>query len=194
MSSPEEEFRSLMTRVGSGCPDAARELFDRYGDHVRRIVRRKLHQGLRSQYDSIDFTQDVWASFFTSPLEKCAFDTPESLVAFLSEMAFHKVSKAFRRGFQTKKYNLNGKQSLNADGPDGEPAPEPPLHGPTPSQVAIANEQWERMNDGQPDRFRLMLELLRQGYNYQEVAERTGLHPKAIQRWLYKMAEGENFR
>ena len=194
MSSPEDEFRSLMTRVQTGCPDAARELFDRYGEHIRRIVRRKLHQGLRSQYDSIDFTQDVWASFFAGPQERRTFDTPESLVAFLSNMVFTKVARAYRRGFQTKKYNLSGKQSLNADGPDGEPAPEPPLRGPTPSQVAIANEQWERMNDGQPDRFRLMLELLREGYNYQEVAERTGLHPKAIQRWLYKMAQGEGFR
>lgn len=194
MSSPEDEFRSLMTRVQTGCPDAARELFDRYGEHIRRIVRRKLHQGLRSQYDSIDFTQDVWASFFAVPWEERAFDTPESLVAFLSEMAFHKVSKAFRRGFQTKKYNLHGKQSLNGDGPDGEPAPEPPLPGPTPSQVAIANEQWERMNAGQPNRFRLMLELLRQGYDLKEVAERTGLHPKVIQRWLYKRAQREEFR
>ncbi len=194
MSSPEEEFRSLMTRIRTGCPDAARELFDRYGEHVRRIVRRKLHQGLRSQYDSIDFTQDVWASFFAVPWGKGAFDTPESLVAFLSEMAYNKVAAAFRRGFQTKKYNLNGKQSLDGAGPDGGSPFEPPLPGPTPSQVAIANERWERMNDGQPDRFRLMLELLREGYNYQEVAERTGLHPKAIQRWLYKMAQGENIR
>lgn len=191
MSAPEEPFESLMARVRTGCPDAARELFDRYGDHIRRVVRRKLHQQLRPQYDSIDFTQDVWASFFAAATENYAFDTPEALVGFLSEMAYHKVAKAFRRGFRTRKYGLDRKLSLDdrarEDGPDRQTA-DP---GPTPSQVAIANEQWARMNRGQSGRFRLMLELLRQGHNLKEVAEQTGLHPKVIQRWLYKRAQQE---
>ena len=40
MFDPLSEFRLLMGRVRRGCPAAARELHDRYSDHLRRIVRR----------------------------------------------------------------------------------------------------------------------------------------------------------
>jgi hypothetical protein len=63
------------------------------------------------------------------------------------------------------------------------------MRGPTPSQVAIANEHWERLLEGQPEKCRLKLEMLREGHSRAEIAERTGLHPKVIQRWLRKMAQ-----
>ena len=194
MSSPEEEFRLLMARVRAGCPDAAREVYKRYGGHIRRVVRRRMHDGLRPQHDSIDFMQDVWVSFFTTPWEKYTFDTPEELVSFLSEVAYLKVAQAFRRRFQTKKHNVQIQEPLEGQVGDDKPASDPPARGPSPSQVAIANEYWERLIQGQPEPFRLMLELLRLGHTYKEVAERTGLHPKMIQRVLYKMAQQRDFQ
>lgn len=188
MSSVDEDFLGLMRRAREGCPDAARELFDRYGGHIRHVVRRRLHERMRARYDSLDFTQDVWASFFTSPLEKYTFDTPESLVAFLTEVAQAKVAKAYRGDFQTQKRNREYEQPLGDDRPGAAPC-DPPMLGPTPSQFAIANEQWEQMLKGLPERYRLLVELLRQGHSRKEVAERTGLHPKLIQRLLNRLAE-----
>jgi RNA polymerase sigma factor (sigma-70 family) len=188
MSGVDEDFLGLIRRVREGCPDAARELFERYGGHIRHAVRRRLHERMRARYDSLDFTQDVWASFFTSPLDKYTFDTPESLIAFLTEVAQSKVAKAFRGDFQTNKRNLHVEQPLESVRPDAPPC-DPPTPGPTPSQVAIANEHWEQMLGGLSKRYRLMMELLRQGHNRKEVAERTGLNPKLIQRLLNKLAQ-----
>src|SRR5262249_44175004 len=58
-----QEFAALMQRLAGGSQEAARELYDRYGPHIRRVVRRRLIPALRPKFDSIDFEQDVWKSF-----------------------------------------------------------------------------------------------------------------------------------
>jgi RNA polymerase sigma-70 factor (ECF subfamily) len=185
MSSPhDEEFRRLMERVRAGSHDAARELYDRYSDAIRRVVRRRLHQRLRPHYDSLDFLQDVWASFFVAPEEVFTFEDPDSLIRCLAGIAYRKVALAFRRRFQTAKRDVNREQPL-----DGGRAADPPTRGPTPSQVAMANERWERLLAGQSESCRVMLEMLRQGHSHTEIAARTGLHPKMIQRLLHKMSQ-----
>ena len=71
-----ERICQLMRSVREGSEDAARMLFDRYAPHIRRVVRRKLHQKLRPQFDSVDFVQDVWASFSRSKASKQALSPP----------------------------------------------------------------------------------------------------------------------
>jgi RNA polymerase sigma factor (sigma-70 family) len=181
----DDEFHLLMKRLRAGCPDAARDMVHRYGGHVRRVVRRRLHHSLRPQYDSIDFLQDVWASFFTVPREKYVFDAPDALVGFLAELAYRRVADAYRKGFKAKKSNVNCLRPLDREDPDRDL----PIRGATPSQFAMANERWENLLKDQPDCIRLLLEMLRQGHGQKEIAERTGLHPKLIQRYLHRIAE-----
>ena len=178
-----------MERVRAGCPDAAKEMCRRYGGHIRIIVRRRLHQRMRRHCDSLDFLQDVWATFFGGLRDKYDFGDPQLLIKYLSDLAFHKVTDEYRRRFHSKRYNIRREQSLEtACRKDGEPL-DPPVRDPTPSQVAIAKEQWERLLDGQPNRSRLVLEMLRMGYTHTEIAERTGVHPKVVQRLITKMAQ-----
>jgi RNA polymerase sigma-70 factor (ECF subfamily) len=186
MTSPQEEFTLLMQRVRTGCPDAARRVFDDYGGHVLRVVRRRLHERLRSQFDSLDFSQDVWASFFAVPPDRFTFDSPGELVRFLCRMAHHKVVEVFRQRFRGHKHQLDAERPLGATTAGGPPL-DPPVADPTPSQCAIANEHWERMLAGQPDDFRRVLELLRQGHTQKEIAQRLALHPKRIQRLLSQL-------
>jgi RNA polymerase sigma factor (sigma-70 family) len=178
-------FARLMERMRSGCPDAARELFDRYSPHIRKAVRRRLHQRLRTQYDSLDFTQAVWASFFAVPPDRHTFNTPDDLLGFLAQVASNKVTEVFRQRLQTDKYNLNREVPLGED--DRERPAEPRAGQPTPSQVAMANERWERLLAGQPDHFRRVLELRRQGHTHQEIARQLGVTTKVIQRLLRKL-------
>ena len=185
MSDAQTEFAQLMERVRAGDPRAAQEVFDRYSEPIRRVVRRYLHQRLRTQYDSIDILQTVWASFFQVPPERYTFETPEALISFLSQLAYNKVVDVFRRRLMTGKHNVNRQVSLH------EPARELdnilPVRQPTPSQLAIAEEHWERIIQGQPPRVRQVLEMLRVGHTQREVADRFGLHPKTIQRLLEKL-------
>jgi RNA polymerase sigma factor (sigma-70 family) len=186
MSDDTTEFSRLMERVRNGCPEAARALFERYGGHVRRVVRRKLHQRLRPQFDSTDFTQAVWASFFATPAERFAFDTADALISFLAAMAFNKVAEAYRNRVRAAKRDTRREQPLVTAEGDSADSPRDPRQ-PTPSQVAVANEEWERLIRGQPAQYRLALELLRRGHTHAEAAARVGLNPKAIQRLLQKL-------
>jgi RNA polymerase sigma factor (sigma-70 family) len=193
MSEAPTPFQELMARVRTGSPEAARELFDRYGEHVRRVVRRKLHQRLRSQYDSLDFQQAVWASFFTGAPVQHLFATPEELMAFLARMAYNKVVDAFRKGLQTARSDLARTKSLEQPGPDALPlAGTLAAAQPTPSQMAIANERWEQLLQDKPPQHRRILELLRRGYTHKEIAALAGLHPKVIQRMLRKLNDELN--
>jgi RNA polymerase sigma-70 factor (ECF subfamily) len=184
MSDEPAEFQALLERVRAGCPEAAQEIHHRYNEALRRVVRRRLHHPLRTQYDSVDFLQGVWASFFQMSPERHHFDTPDDLVAFLSRVAINKVVETLRYQ-HTAKRNIHRQQPLKPR--DSEGAVEVPGRDPSASQLAIAEERWERLLEGQPPQYRRVLELLRAGHTHQEVAAQLGLHPKVIQRLLQKL-------
>src|SRR4051794_13286523 len=97
-----EDFAAPMRAVQAGSGDAARRLHEGYGRHVLRAVRRHLPAALRPKFDSLDFTQAVWLSFFVGVTPARAFDTPDALAAYLTGMAFHKVIDAVRAGATQK--------------------------------------------------------------------------------------------
>jgi RNA polymerase sigma factor (sigma-70 family) len=191
-----EDFAVLMRRARAGCPEAAREVFELFNPHVQRVVRRHLARRLRRRYDSQDFLQAVWASFFLIPAERYTFAHPDDLVNFLARIAANKVIETGRRQLQTLKNDVGRELPIEqlpaGDGPIGAAAvsAEPPGREPTPSQVAIAEERWCLLLRNQPPPRRRVLELLRQGHSLGEAAEQTGVHPKVIQRLLRKLNEG----
>ena len=186
MNDAPKDFGRLMERVRTGCPEAARELFDEFGGHVRRIVRRKLDPRLRPQFDSTDFTQAVWASFFATPREQFAFDTPDALIGFLVGMASNKVAEAYRNRMRTAKRDPRREQALAAMKGHEASGPQDPGQ-PTPSKVAVANEEWELLQKDLSERYRLALDLLRCGHTHTEAAAKVGMNPKTLQRLLRRL-------
>jgi RNA polymerase sigma factor (sigma-70 family) len=181
MAVPADEFETLMERVRSGDPEAARELFEKYGKQIQAVVRCRLNQPLRSRFDSVDFAQDAWASFFHIPPERITFRTPAELVDFLSSLARHKLIDAYRRQHLADKRQGHEVQSLNAS------SEEPPGRQPRPSQLAVAKEQWSQLLRDEPPRVRCALQMLLEGRSRLEVAKHMGVHPKQIQRLLRRL-------
>ena len=183
MAEEERDFQELMERVRDGSQDAAEELVARYGDHIVRVVRRRLSKRLRSKFDSADFQQDVWASFFANPAE--TFAGPDALAAFLAGLARNKVLMAVRRRCRLQKYNVARENSLHGSAAyqaDGLTAREP-----TPSQIAAAREKWDQLLHGQPRRYRRILTLLREGHTHVQIAHALGVHEKTIQRLVRRL-------
>ncbi len=193
MDLPEEtEFSLLMARVQSGDQQAATEVVQRYGEAILRVVRRRLDQRLRPEYDSIDFLQETWSSFFHTA-QYYTFQTPDDLVAFLANLACHKITDAERHRIHTRG-SLSGEKPLPQPA-EGDRENELIAHRqPTPSQVAVANEQWENLLRGLPPEYQQMLELLRQGYSHEEIAQNLGIYTKVIQRLLEKLERKRHFR
>ena len=61
----DEDLAGLIDRVKAGDADAIRDLIHRFEGDVRMVVRVRLPQSLRSQFDSMDFVQAVWQSVLT---------------------------------------------------------------------------------------------------------------------------------
>lgn len=183
-----QEFRLLMQRVQEGCPEASQQLFERYQQHVLRVVRRRLHQKLRSKFDSGDFVQAVWASFFSLDLGRHHFDSPEALVGFLGSLARNKVIEEVRHRLHTLKHDVTREQPLYDS--SGHPTGEVAARQPTPSEIAVAREQWARLLEEQPEQHQRILVLLRQGHSPSEVAQQLGLSIKTVRRLIHKLATG----
>jgi len=180
MSVQNDQFRHLLKEVQSGSHQAACELIESYGPHIIRAVRRKLNKAIRPKFDSIDFVQAVWASFFAAPRPLTDFKGPGELVGYLATLAHHKVVDEIRRRMETEKYNVNRERSLH-DSVQG-PSQQVSAQQPSPSEVAVAEELWTRMVGGKPERHQRVLQLRREGNSYQQIADQLGLNEKTIRR------------
>jgi RNA polymerase sigma-70 factor (ECF subfamily) len=184
----DNDFADLMRGVKEGDQQAARLLFERYGPHVLRVVRRRLNSRLRSRFDSIDFVQDVWTSFFLNEARRCQFDQPESLIRFLANMAYHKVVDGFRHQLVAQKNNLTLEHSFESSTCDQGRN----LVGaePTPSRYASAREEWSRLLRGKPAVQRGVVVLLAQGDSHKEIARKLGITVRTVTRIIRRLNPG----
>lgn len=182
-----QEFQSLIAEVRAGSQDAAWKLIELYGPHIQRAVRRQLHASMRSKFDSIDFVQAVWASFFTSRTKAAQFDTPEGLMRFLAAMARNKVVDEFRRRVCSQKYGGQHDSPLDEKTDDG--THDQPHFRDTPSQIAVARERWNRMFENQPEHYRKIILLRYHGDTYEQIAVKVGMHERSVRKVLDKLFE-----
>lgn len=181
---PKSDFRRLIANVQAGDEAAARQLYERYGPVILRAVRRRLQTRLRSQFDSIDFAQDVWGSFFTNVVDKYDLSSPEQLVTLLTTMARNKVLETTRSRMQRQKHSIHREASLegNHGGAENVPAVQQ-----TPSQIVMDKEAWDRLLARQPPVYRRILLLLRDGQPPEKIAEELGLSLRTVQRIISKL-------
>jgi RNA polymerase sigma factor (sigma-70 family) len=186
MADQDTDFRLLMDRLCLGSEDAARQLVEQYGESIRRAVRRVLNAKLRPMFDSLDFEQLVWCSFFRARDRLDRFDQPDDLVAFLVAIARNKVGMEARRRLQTRKYGINREHQWIEDSlreqseiADAQPAA---------IDVVIAGEKLERMLSNQPPESRKIIELRLQGKTHEEIARSLHVSRTAVHRFLKKLS------
>ena len=185
--SDQTDFTALMDRVRAGEAGAYEELLARYGHEVRAAVRQRLHDRLRTQYDSLDFVQDVWASFIALEPGRYRFADQDALVGFLCRVARNKVVEVFRRRFTTRKSNITREESYPAEGEDsrgGVPGREA-----TPSQLAVAGERWADLMRRLPEGHRVVLERLREGHTHEEVAAMLDVNVRTVERIVRRLKD-----
>ena len=181
----DDHFRNLLRRMREGSEEAAWELVEHYGDAIRRAVRRALHERLRSQFDSLDFVQIVWKSFFRARDAMDRFNSPAELAAYLAAMARNKVGMEFRRRLLTEKYNVNRERSLDAEKAMGTRGVTD--RGPGPVDVAIARERWAGLMRSQPAHYRQIIQQRLQGHTCREIADSLHVAECTVRRFLKKL-------
>jgi RNA polymerase sigma factor (sigma-70 family) len=179
------QFRALLLQVGQGSEDAARELVRQYAEALRRTVRRILNVKLQPLFDSLDFVQLVWSSLFRYRDRIETFQTPEELAAFLTTLARRKVRSETYRRLCTDKRNVNRERPLD---PDEEQQTAAPLgQSPEPSEIAIANERWDRLLAGQSSQYRRIIQLRLQGHTHEDIADILGISTRSVGRFLKQL-------
>lgn len=184
MAEERTEFTRLIERLRAGDPAALAELYERYGGVVREAVRRRLPDRLRKEYDSLDFAQDVWASFCRLPPGRHEFDSPAQLGGFLARVAYNKVVDVCRRRFQSQARDINREQQVVRPECGGY-LPAITLAAstdPSPSQLMIADERWAAIAAALPPHYLAVVERIREGYTHQEIAAMVGITDRTVRR------------
>jgi RNA polymerase sigma factor (sigma-70 family) len=175
------DIPAFLGRIRAGDEDAARELLTRYEAEVRLVVRRQLPRLLRSRFDSLDFLQSVWGSFFqrvrSGPTD---FENSRHLVAFLARAAKNKVIDEYRRA-ASRKQDMTREEPLWVDGTRPRELAD---HVDSPSEVAQAREVFGQLKELVPEERRTVLELKAEGLSSRDIGERLGISERTVQRVL----------
>jgi RNA polymerase sigma factor (sigma-70 family) len=175
-----QRFSELMEQVRLGSHEAAEELWRQYGPYVVHVVRRSLHHRLRPRFDSQDFAQAAWASFFADLPKAPQLDSPAALVGFLSRIARNKVIVEHRR-LHGPERNIKRQRRMR------EPASnkryvDPKL--PTPSQQAAAEDIVEQVTADQPPLYGRVVQMRLDGMGTVEIARQENTTTRTVRRVL----------
>jgi RNA polymerase sigma factor (sigma-70 family) len=185
-------FQYLLRQLGEGSQEAAQELAETYGTHVRRCVRQRLPRKLRSKFDSIDFVQLVWKSVFAETDKLVKLQDPEEFVRLLAGMARNKVA-GIGRQLQTQKKDVH--REVRLEECCSKVDLHPPSRDPTPSAMAIFREEFQHIVQEEPRRDKKVVELRYEGNTFHEIAKRLQIDEstarKVIRRLKRKRQEEE---
>src|SRR5262245_63521072 len=112
MADQTKSLSELLEKAWNDSDGSAQEVVERYAPYILRAVRRRLDKKLRSKFDSVDFVQAVWASFFALPPDRLQFQRHEELVNFLIGLARNEVVDVVRQGREQQKYEVKGEEML----------------------------------------------------------------------------------
>lgn len=176
-------FQELLTAVEQGESGAAAAIVKEYGPVILRTVRRRMNQRLRERFDSEDFAQAVWASFFGHISVLHRFGSADDLAGFLGRMACNKVIDAGRKRQVRSEQNSSDEEISNTTTDHRLQVSQP-----TPSQFAVANEHWHNLARGERDRIVRVLQLRRDGATHAEIAVAMGVSERHVRRILSRLS------
>jgi len=135
---------------------------------------------MRKFYDSTDIANDVMKSL-AARFDNYDFSSIDSLRAFLIHAAEQKVIDEYRK-VHAQKRDVNRERPIYG-GEDG--FYRQLIDGsPTPSQLAVATEEKERLLGAQNGEGQKILEMKFAGHSSSEVARETGLHLRKVERFI----------
>lgn len=171
----DDSLRELIGRAQGGDPDAVEELIERHYDDVRAFVRLQVDPALRARESSSDLVQSVCRKLLES-LHDFEYRGKGSFRQWLFTLALNRVRQKYK--YQRAQKRDPGRECSVLDYVSLR-AP-----GPTPTQVAIAREESERIEremDRLPPDYRQVLLLARVvGLPGREIARQMGRSEGAV--------------
>jgi len=167
--------RSLLGRLRRGQQDAATELYLRYAQRLRALVRSRCSSQLARRLEPDDIVQSVFRRFFRRVLQG-EYDVPpgEELWGLLLVIALNKIrtEETFHRA---------GKRDIRLSAQPADPAV---LETCAVDDSALLEVCVEDVLCHLPDNQRELVELRIQGHEVAELARRTGRSKRTVERIL----------
>jgi RNA polymerase sigma factor (sigma-70 family) len=179
----EDDVAELLTRAKTGDQAAVAEFLTRFENELRMMIRARLPKKLRTRFDSTDFAQAVWQSFFTRLKHNLQnFENIDHLRGYLSGVVRNKVQEQHRRLTRTGKYDVSREQPLYVRRGDREVPRDVVSPEPSPSQAAQADDRLAQLTAGCSPLEVEVIRLRYAGLTFDEIAARTGIHERAARR------------
>jgi RNA polymerase sigma-70 factor (ECF subfamily) len=176
-----EPLEALLEKLNQGDLHAVEQILSVYEPYLRMVVRRYLPGRLRAKFDSVDVVQSVWVHVLHGlRASRWHFMDAPRLRAFLVRVTRRRLTSKLRHYHSA----LRCEQPAERDVVEVLPA----SGQPRPSEVAQANELWEKMLALCPAEHHALLRLRRSGMTLVEIASRTGLHEGSVRRILRRLA------
>ncbi len=176
------DFVGLLSRARAGDDAATATLLGAFEADVRIMVRVRLPKALRSRFDTMDFVQAVWQSVFSGGGRVATITSPGHFRGYLAGVARNKVLEEFRRRTRTRKFDLGREEPLYVRRGHLETPRDLPGFDPSPSQVAQADECWDRLVAGRTPIDAQIVRLRSEGSTFDEIAAKTGLSERSVRR------------
>lgn len=175
---------SLVKRFREGEQDAATELFLKYGARLQALARSQTSRALASRFDPEDVIQSVFRTFFRRAA-KGLYDVPEGdeLWQLLLVLALNKIRDlAAHHGAQ--------KRDVKRTQDTGE------MGGTLPSQSSMQQTSMQTLEvvlddflGNLPETQATVARLRMEGYQVDEIAQRTGRSKRTIERILNSLRQ-----
>jgi RNA polymerase sigma-70 factor (ECF subfamily) len=177
------EIASIMERAKTGDEAAIRDFLACFESEVRTVVRGRLPRRLRTQFDSMDFVQAVWQSFFSGLRKQPRqFENVRHLRTFLAGVARNKVYAEHRRLTRVMKRDLAREERLYVEQGDREVERSLVSMEPTASQTVQASERLAQLIAGCSPTEMQVITLRYQGLTFEEIAARTKISDRSVRR------------
>jgi RNA polymerase sigma-70 factor (ECF subfamily) len=171
----------LLARLCSGDPAAAEHAFLAFEPYLRQVVRRLLPGRLRPKFDSADIVQSVWSDLLKGFRGGgWHFVDAQHLRAFLVQATRNRFFDRYRREDRAARRE----EPLTAPVLDSLTA----AKGPTPSANLRVDELRRRLWAACPPEHQAVLHLRLEGFEADEIAAQTGMHPGSVRRILRGLA------
>jgi RNA polymerase sigma factor (sigma-70 family) len=179
-----KEFALLVQEVRAGSTEATHAFVSKYARHLQRAVRRRLNARLRARFDTQDFVQAVWASFFARLPTVRFVEQPHVALRFLERLVRNKLVDEHRRCLQTEKRDLRREIGVDDLAVTRVVGRRPPR----PSEIAAAREEYSRLLNGSPAHYQRILELRLTGESVVQIGRRLQMNERTIRRVLLRFA------
>jgi RNA polymerase sigma factor (sigma-70 family) len=185
-------FERLLHRMREGSQEAAQEIVETYGPHIRSVVKRRMADVLRSTFDSEDFVQSAWKSLLRMPAEKMEeIREPQGLMRLMAAIAARKAINEYHR--RTRRA-CDENRRCRLDDPEVLSALANLAGINTPSQICIAREKqdeyrqrWEDLVSRQPPHHQRIVYLRLGGQPFAAIAKAEEVSERQARRVVEKL-------